>query len=114
MIELISKDRCIKCDACVDACPDDVFDAQPGDFPIIARLDDCQTCFLCEVYCPTDALYVSPFKGSREDVNEQELTAKGLLGSYRRALGWKGLKASGMEGDLSHRLPEADGTPHDQ
>jgi hypothetical protein len=28
--------------------------------------------------------------------------------------GWKGLKASGTDSDLSHRLPEADGTPHEQ
>jgi NAD-dependent dihydropyrimidine dehydrogenase PreA subunit len=113
MIELISRDRCIKCDACVDVCPDDVFDSRPGDVPIVARLDDCQTCFLCEVYCPTDALYVSPFKDIREDVDEQELIVNNLLGSYRRALGWKGIKATGMDGDLSHRLPEADGTPRD-
>lgn len=114
MIELISADRCIKCNACVDACPDNVFDSRPGDIPIIARLDDCQTCFLCELYCPTDALYVSPFKDTREYVNERDLIAHGLLGSYRRALGWKGLKAAAMDSDLSYRLPEADGTPREQ
>lgn len=114
MIELISKDRCIKCDACVTACPDNVFDSRLDDVPIIARLDDCQTCFLCELYCPVDALYVSPLMDDREQVDEQALVAQGLLGSYRHALGWRGLKASGMEGDLSHRLTEPDGTPHTQ
>jgi hypothetical protein len=34
-----------------------------------------------------------------------------LLGSYRRALGWRGIKASKVDRDLRHRLPEADGTP---
>lgn len=112
MIELISADRCIRCNACVTACPDNVFDGSPGEIPIIARLDDCQTCFLCELYCPADALYVSPFKDLREQVDEQALIARGLLGSYRRALGWRGLKASGTADDLSHRLTEPDGTPH--
>ncbi len=27
---------------------------------MIARQSDCQTCFMCEAYCPTDALYVHP------------------------------------------------------
>ena len=114
MIELVSAERCIKCDACVEVCPDNVFDASPGEVPIIARIEDCQTCFLCELYCPTDALYVSPFKDERETVDEAALIARGLLGSYRRALGWRGIKAAGTERDLSHRLPEADGTPLEQ
>ena len=58
-----------------------------------------------------DALYVSPFKDAREQVDEADLVARGLLGSYRRALGWRGVKASEVDRDLSHRLPEADGTP---
>jgi NAD-dependent dihydropyrimidine dehydrogenase PreA subunit len=111
MIELVSADRCIRCDACVDACPDDVFDRTPSGVPAIARLDDCQTCFLCELYCPVDAIYVSPFGDARESVDEAALVSRGLLGSYRLALGWRGIKASGVDRDLSHRLPEADGTP---
>ena len=27
---------------------------------MIARQADCQTCYLCELYCPADALYVGP------------------------------------------------------
>ncbi|MBV9288064.1 MAG: ferredoxin family protein [Hyphomicrobiales bacterium] len=111
MIELISADRCICCDACVDACPDDVFDRTTSGVPAIGRLDDCQTCFLCELYCPADAIYVSPFKDAREKVDEAALMTRGLIGSYRRFLGWRGIKASGVENDLSHRLPEPDGTP---
>ncbi len=111
MIELISQDRCIKCDSCVSACPDNVFDAIPGEIPVIARLDDCQTCYLCELYCPVDALYVSPYRDRREVVEEQALIASGALGSYRRGLGWRGLKAAGSDRDLSYRLEEADGTP---
>lgn len=111
MIELVSAGRCIRRDACVDACPDDVFDRTASGIPTIARLDDCQTCFLCELYCPADALYVSSLKDKREHVEEADLIARGLLGSYRRTLGWRGIKASGIDRDLSHRLPEPDGTP---
>ena len=111
MIELVSADRCIRCDVCVDVCPDDVFEGTASGVPAITRIEDCQTCFLCELYCPVDAIYVSPFKDARETVDEAALVAQGLLGGYRRALGWRGIKASGVDGDLSHRLPEPDGTP---
>jgi NAD-dependent dihydropyrimidine dehydrogenase PreA subunit len=111
MIELVSEARCILCNSCVSACPDTAFDAVEGGVPVIARQDDCQTCYLCEVYCPVDALYVSPLRDAREHAREEDLIASGLMGSYRRALGWRRIKASGTDGDLSHRLHEPDGTP---
>jgi NAD-dependent dihydropyrimidine dehydrogenase PreA subunit len=55
MIELVSETRCIGCDICVNVCPTNVFDATPDGVPVIARKSDCQTCFMCELYCPTDA-----------------------------------------------------------
>src|ERR1700727_2552108 len=88
MIEFVSETRCIQCNKCVQICPMNVFSAVKSAPPIIARQDDCQTCFMCELYCPVDALYVSPFKDAREHVDEADLVARGLLGSYRRALGW--------------------------
>jgi NAD-dependent dihydropyrimidine dehydrogenase PreA subunit len=111
MIELVSASRCIGCGACVRACPDNVFDSGPGGVPLIARREDCQTCFLCELYCPADALYVSPLKDERETVNENHLAASGHLGAYRRALGWRKITAAGATGDLSYKLDEPDGTP---
>lgn len=63
MIEIISDAACIDCDKCVEVCPTNVFDAVPGGHPVIARQSDCQTCFMCEAYCPVDALYVAPFRG---------------------------------------------------
>ena len=29
-------------------------------FSVIVRQHDCQTCFMCEAWCPTDALFVAP------------------------------------------------------
>jgi len=92
MIELVSQSRCIGCDICVEVCPTNVFDSASGEAPVIARQSDCQTCFLCEAYCPADALFVAAEAHEHVEVNEQDLIEKGLLGSYRRNLGWsKGL-----------------------
>lgn len=88
MIELVSQSRCVSCDICVSVCPTNVFDANPGEAPTIARQSDCQTCFLCEAYCPVDALFVAAEAHQHVEVNEQELIEKGLLGAYRRNLGW--------------------------
>jgi NAD-dependent dihydropyrimidine dehydrogenase PreA subunit len=109
MIELISAARCIKCDLCVAVCPDRVFDSVPKEAPRIARKSDCQTCFLCELYCPADALYVSPHFASDDAVDEADLIARDLLGSYRRTLGWANAKPRATHLDLSYRMFE-DGT----
>lgn len=88
MIELVSSSRCIGCNLCVSACPTNVFDAVPNAPPKITRQSDCQTCFMCELYCPVDALYVAPEVEPLPSVDEAELIASGLLGSYRRDIGW--------------------------
>jgi len=88
MIELVSQSRCINCNICVEVCPTNVFDLLPGEAPTIARQADCQTCFLCEAYCPVDALYVAAEAHRHVEVNEQQLIDKDLLGAYRRNLGW--------------------------
>jgi NAD-dependent dihydropyrimidine dehydrogenase PreA subunit len=99
MIELLIADRCIGCDRCVAVCPTDVFDAVPGDVPVIARQEDCHTCMSCELHCPVDALYVSPRGEPDPSVNERQIIASGVLGSYQRALGWKRAKPAGSEDD---------------
>lgn len=106
MIELISESRCTACDRCVDVCPTNVFDAVKGSIPVIARASQCQTCFMCELYCPADAMYVHPFADERAKVDETELTQSDLLGSYGRALGWKRARADGTLNDETHRLFE--------
>ncbi len=105
MIEVIDPERCTACNICVNVCPTNVFGKTDG-IPIIARQSDCQTCFLCELYCPFDALYVSPLSVSREPVSEKDLIARGLLGSFRREMGWKSAKPRGTHLDLTYRMFE--------
>jgi len=98
MIEIVSKERCVSCDRCVDVCPTNVFDSTPDGVPVIARKDDCQSCFMCELYCPADALYVTPLAEKSIAVNEPELVASGLIGSYRESVGWgKGRKSTASD-----------------
>ncbi|MET0698476.1 MAG: ferredoxin family protein [Mycobacterium sp.] len=99
MIEIVDADRCIGCDRCIEVCPTRVFDRGTDGVPMIARQDSCQTCFQCEAYCPTDALFVGPLATPApadspfRDV--ERLADSGLLGGYRRELGWGGGRALG-------------------
>lgn len=92
MIELIDIERCTRCNICIRVCPTDVFDQVPGGPPAIARQDSCQTCFMCEVHCPDDAMYVAPLRDPAPAGSVHSdlpaLKAGGYLGSYRHRLGW--------------------------
>jgi NAD-dependent dihydropyrimidine dehydrogenase PreA subunit len=88
MIELISSERCIGCGLCVKVCPTNVFDGAEGEIPVIARQHDCQTCYMCEAYCPVDAMFVAPYADEAAQVDEHELAGNGLLGSWRATIGW--------------------------
>jgi len=101
MIELVSASRCIQCNLCVSVCPTNVFDRVPDAPPAIARQSDCQTCFMCELYCPVDALYVAPDVDQILSVDQTELEAAQLLGSYREHVGWGQGRKSTAQDDRS-------------
>ncbi len=104
MIEIISQSRCTGCNICVHACPTNVFDAVEDGPPLVARQSDCQTCFMCELYCPEDALYVAPVADLPAPVQEKDPLIQARLGSYREAIGWgKGRQPSALN-DRSHEL----------
>jgi NAD-dependent dihydropyrimidine dehydrogenase PreA subunit len=88
MIELVIAERCTGCNACVEICPTNVLDPTPEGLPVIARQQDCQTCFMCELYCTQDAIYVGPDCERATSVDEDEILASGLLGEFRRHHGW--------------------------
>ena len=89
MIEVVSTERCIACDKCVKVCPTNVFDLGTDGIPVITRQEDCQTCFQCEANCPVDALFVAPYTHPMPDRPAiPALSESGLLGSYRREIGW--------------------------
>jgi formate hydrogenlyase subunit 6/NADH:ubiquinone oxidoreductase subunit I len=104
MIELISEARCVSCNLCVAVCPTNVFDKSSESIPVIARQDDCQTCYMCELYCPVDALYVAPEAEISVPVREEEVREKGLLGSYREKVGWGKGRKPGAAFDESYQM----------
>ncbi len=104
MIELVSGSRCIQCNLCVNVCPTNVFDSVQDAPPTIARQSDCQTCFMCELYCPVDALYVAPQVDPLESVDEEYLVEAGILGSYRRNIGWGRERSNGAKEDATFQL----------
>lgn len=105
MIELVSAELCIACGRCVEVCPTRVFDTGPDGVPRIARQADCQTCYLCEAYCPVDALFVAAGTTPGGRPAEADLVADGLLGGYRAALGWGRGRRSGARRAVGPPLP---------
>ena len=73
MIEKVDQENCIGCGLCVEICPMDVL-RMKTDFNIIAQpekkkptpqfkaviayVEDCMTCYTCELNCPVGAIKV--------------------------------------------------------
>jgi NAD-dependent dihydropyrimidine dehydrogenase PreA subunit len=63
MIESIDEARCTGCGSCVEVCPLDALRLAPeSGKACIEYGDDCMTCYVCEMACPTNAIHVHPFK----------------------------------------------------
>jgi len=61
VIEKIDMDLCNGCGICIESCwPDVLRMDEKTQEPIIKYRDDCATCGLCEMDCPTKAIRVSP------------------------------------------------------
>ncbi|TWH75922.1 NAD-dependent dihydropyrimidine dehydrogenase PreA subunit [Azomonas agilis] len=88
MIEVVIRNRCTGCQKCLEVCPAQVFELGVDGLSSIARQQDCQSCYMCELYCTSDALYVSPNCEQPEGIDEQTAEASGTLGYYRRYSGW--------------------------
>jgi NAD-dependent dihydropyrimidine dehydrogenase PreA subunit len=88
MIELIYSDLCNGCGQCVTVCPTNALSPGPVGVPLITEQSACQTCFMCELYCAQDALYVDPDCEHPHELDPQKIRASGLLGQYRRDSGW--------------------------
>lgn len=104
MIEVILSDKCIECNICVKVCPTNVFDKVEDGVPVIARQSDCQTCYMCELYCPANALYVAPFADESVHIATETIEQSPLLGSYRQSVGWnKGQKSTASQ-DYTYKI----------
>jgi hypothetical protein len=49
---------------------------------------------------------VSPLSETIEGSTEADLVARGVMGSFRREMGWKNAKPRGTAGDMSYRIFE--------
>lgn len=94
MIAHIFDDLCTGCGTCVAACPTHVLDVTQNGGPLVARVDQCQTCFMCELYCEADAIYVAPEQHTHAPVNPAAIRASGHLGRLRHDYGWNGDSAA--------------------
>lgn len=62
MIKYIDPEKCTGCGVCADRCPLDTIRMNRAGKAYIAYPDDCMTCYKCELACPSEAIYVHPFK----------------------------------------------------
>lgn len=88
MIELIYSDLCNGCGQCVEVCPTNALSLGVDGAPFIREQSACQTCFMCELYCKRDALYVDPDCEQAHTLDPHAIRNTGLLGQYRRDSGW--------------------------
>lgn len=87
MIEFIDSKKCTACNICANICPMNVFEKELKNIPKITKQNRCQTCFMCELYCPADAIYVAPQAEEIFHLTEKDAPSL-LLGSYRKNVGW--------------------------
>ncbi|MFP4118899.1 MAG: ferredoxin family protein [Candidatus Woesearchaeota archaeon] len=55
---IIDKEKCIGCGACVNTCPQDVFEMNDDNKAVAPRAKDCIACRACEGACPVGAITI--------------------------------------------------------
>lgn len=55
MAAVIDKDKCTKCQACVEVCPVECIKGEEEKVPVIDA-DECISCGACESECPASAI----------------------------------------------------------
>jgi hypothetical protein len=81
----------------------------PDAAPVIARQNDLlDLLFLCEIYCPTGALYVATIPRGRPGSAKPRSRRRDCSGSYARGLGWRRGKPGGADKDPTFRLRATD------
>ncbi len=63
-IESIDEKKCNGCEICRGLCPEDVL-RMKNKKAVIAYVDDCIACIMCEIFCPTKAIKVN-FKRNQD------------------------------------------------
>lgn len=59
VVKKINQEICLKCLKCYNFCPMDVFGVDDN-MVFIKYKDDCQSCYLCVIECPSNAILVDP------------------------------------------------------
>ena len=63
-VKEIDRAACNGCGICLESCPADIIRLDYEGKAYITYPDDCYTCYLCEIDCPTQAIKVSAEIGS--------------------------------------------------
>ncbi|MGM5480249.1 MAG: 4Fe-4S dicluster domain-containing protein [Nanobdellota archaeon] len=59
MVEvLVDKEKCIGCGACINTCPQSVFELDDNNKAHPVNKNDCIVCRACENVCPVDAITI--------------------------------------------------------
>ena len=65
-IRIIDESLCNGCGTCVDICPLDVLRMdETREIAFVKYIEDCQSCFMCELMCPQKAIMVTPQRERR-------------------------------------------------
>lgn len=98
---MFSKEKCIRCGQCAEACPNDAVSWQPDEYPVTDRTK-CEVCGECVNTCPANARHIVGKEMSAEEVLKE--VEKDLV-FYQHSNG--GVTVSGGEPMCQHEFVAA-------